>query len=106
MGFIDGVWVDYSLPTGVNGTMDIMQYNNEITGNLAGIALLFGIFILLFVITGKEPKVSLPVSLYVTTLIGLFMSAVSPPLIGTEILTSLIVLDVIATVILYAGGDK
>ncbi len=106
MGFVDGVWVDNALPDNVTDVMDIAQYNNEITQNMFGVGILFAVFLVMFVITGREARVSIPISLYITTVVGLFMAVPVPPLVGADIIATLIITDVIATIALYALGES
>lgn len=106
MGFVGGVWTEYTTPMNASNITAIIQYDNEITNNLFGVGILMGFFILMFVLTGREPKLSIPISLYGTTLVGIFMAATTPPLVGVDIVATLIILDVISTIILYAGGNS
>lgn len=106
MAFTGGVWVDNALPDNVTDIVDIVQYNNTITNNAFGISILFAFFVVMFIATGREPKTSLPTSLFTTTLVSIFMAVPSPPMVGVEIVASLVIATVISTIIMYSGGES
>lgn len=97
----NGTWYEWPAMGNVTDIVDVMQYDNQITYDMFGVSLIFGISLLLIAVVGRDIKVALPISLYTTTTISFMLSAFNPPVVGIEISYTLLIASAITVILLY-----
>lgn len=105
MAWADGVWTDYPNPAG-NGTFtDIMAYNNQITGDVFGIMLLAGIFMLIFIVgSSRDPDSALASSAFVCTILSYILVAMG--ILANWVSISMTFILVVSVILLYNKGGN
>lgn len=100
----NGTWTDYALPNATD-LMELAQYNNSITSDIFGLAMMLLIFLVLYgSMSSTRSPVSLQVSLFISTMLGFLLLAVE--LIGMWVPMAFLVGFVASMIFLYKGGES
>lgn len=66
---------NYTMPTNITSVVDIWTYANSVTGDLYGVALLLGVFLVAFAGSKQfQIEKSFTASLFATVLVGFLLS--------------------------------
>jgi len=101
------VWVPYDTSAAGNATgfIDLIQYNNSITGDATGLSILVAICLIIFIAGGRrDPEVSLAAGLFTTTILSYL--AASMDIIGDWVAWAFTFALVISVIVLYMGGKS
>ena len=103
----DGVtWIPHET-VGGNATSftDLMQYANTVTGDAFGLLLLGGIFMIIFIVGGRQDAgTGLASALFITTLLSFLLAAMD--VVGDWVSWVLIFALMGSIVLLYKGGKN
>ena len=99
-------WVPHEV-VGGNATsfIDLMQYANDVSGDMFGIIMLAAVFFIIFIASGRrESENGLAASLFITTILSYIMAAMD--VVGDWVAWVMTFALMGAVILLYKGGSS
>lgn len=99
-------WIPYEVVGGnASSFVDLIQYANDISGDLFGIFLLMAIFMAIFIASSRKGmEVSLSSSLFITAILSFIMAAMD--VIGNWVAWAMAFALMGSVMLLFIGGSK
>lgn len=95
----------FATPTNITSFMDLMAYNNSITNDMFGVAIIFILFSISFItMHGFGNRVSITGSLWFCSLISIFLWTMQ--LVSDNVMVVLTVLTALATLFLFRTREN
>jgi len=99
-------WVPHEVAGGNASTFtDLIQYANDVSGNVFGVMLLVSVFLVIFIASSsKNQEAALPASLFITTILSYIMAAMDA--VGDWVAWVMTFVLMGSVILLYKGGSS